>query len=314
MSTPFVHSARELAILLAAYRPPHASIEAILRPSLKYPLGSAQADIIAMAAGLKPLMRSTLTPEQARNTMARYRHLRFHGLITNDPVRQGGVLLYLGLDRARVLAAARADAGKDDVELGRLLGYPYCCVEAFQALPQPHTAAAVLHARFRDFHGVGYYRLNCIDLHVFHYVPWLPCSPNCELSRRYADAVATSLPALASRVATVPWNVDITGFVERVDSALAAHRLHVFDGVQVSIEGRPSENGVERETAWATAADRHPDASLSSDEGKAIACLVSRINAGWSIAVSDHTMLIDGHPVFRAHHLFLAKFGKGLAL
>lgn len=263
-----------------------------------------------MAAGLKPLLRSTLTREQARDVLSRYRHLRLHGLIVDDPVRPGGVLLYLGFERARVLAAAKADQTKDDRELGRLLGYPRCCVDAYQAIPEPRSTATVQYERFATFTGRGYHRLNGIDLHVFHYVPWFPCSPTCDLSRRYADAVATCLPILAPRVAQLPEDVDLERFVSEVDDALAAHRLHALGGVQVSLDGQVSDEALQVRAAWATAADRPPSVRPSSDEANAVACLLRLLRVGCSVRVAADTLFVDGVAVVQTPYLFLASFDR----
>lgn len=310
MPAPFVHTPRDLSSLLAGEGPPLADDDAPPRPQLAYPLGSAQADVVAMAAGIKPLSRSTLSPEQARRAIARYRHLGFRGLVAEDPVNHGGARLYLGPDLARAHAAAKADAAKDDVELGRLLGYPRCCVEAFLAVAEPRTTAAVQHARFRGLRGAGHPRLNCIDLHVFHYVPWIPCSPTCALSTRYADAIARAIPTIGPRALQLRPDVDLAGFVAQIDRALAAHRLHVFADVQVSLEGTADADGVTRARAWATALDRHPDAALSAEAREAVARLVQRVNAGQRVAVTDETLWIDGHAIARSRHMFLARFAR----
>lgn len=316
MTVPLVRSPRELAAHLATLAPTDPAALALdlrtaFEPRIYYPLGSAQADVVAVVAGLKPMLRSTLSHDEARRTLERYRHLGLHGLITDEdpdePVRHGEARLYLGRDRPRILAAARADAAKEDRELGQLLGYPRCCVEAFLQAPRPHTAAAVLHAAFGSVRAPAPARLNCLDLHVFHYLPWFPCGPTCELSRRYADAAARLLPNLAPRVARLRDDVDVSGFIKDVDQALAAHRLHVFSGVQLSLTGELVGGTIHIASVWATAADRHHTV-LPPDEQEATARLFHCVKPGCTVGVSRQTLIIDGRLIARAPHLFLALF------
>lgn len=317
MTVPLVRSPRELAAHLATLAPIDptalaAGLRTALEPRIYYPLGSAQADVVAVVAGLKPVLRSTLSHDEARRTLERYRHLGLHGLITDEdpdePVRHGEARLYLGRDRSRILAAARADAAKEDRELGQLLGYPRCCVEAFLQVLRPHTAAAVLHAAFGNIRTPAPARLNCLDLQVFHYLPWFPCGPTCELSQRYADAVARLLPTLAPRVARLRDDVDVDTFVEDIDQVLAAHRLYIFAGVQLSLTGVLVGEVVRVTSVWATAADRHRGSIQSADEQEATVRLLHCLSPGCTITVTGHLLAVDGRPTVRSSHLFLALF------
>lgn len=309
--TSLVTSPREL---LAALPPGPARATAGAPPPY-YPLGSAQAELFALIAGLKPVVRSTLGMAHARATAAFYR--KNHGLhailVGDDPharVRHGEARLYLGRDRARLLAAAAAERANDDHALGRLLGYPRCCVDAFLRVTQPRTTAAVLHATFGAHPGPGHPRLNCIDHHIFHYLPWLPCTPICPLSQRHADAVAAAIPALVPQLLPDRPGLDIPGFLRRIDRALGAHRLHIFPGVQLSLDGSITGDHITVDAAWSSADDRHPGAPSDPDAAAATARLLTQIAPGSALSVTHHdsTLHIDGRPLLRAPQLFLARF------
>lgn len=103
---------------------------------------------VAMAAGLKPASRVTVEPGEADEAAERARERGLH-VERRGPVSLAGrspvVLLYLSRDPALALGLAEAEtplvrpgeppsaeeAAAAHARLGRLLGFPACCVDAF---------------------------------------------------------------------------------------------------------------------------------------------------------------------------------------
>lgn len=158
---------------------------------------------IGFRLGLKPALR--LCP--GTELVAQRIRAEARGLATRVHNGRGGrEILYIARDEERAAALAEAETrslGGTDAsfeghrELGRLLGYPRCCVEAFiTRLDQAASSSvgtgedyqAVEHALGRTLNAHG--RLNPAPLDgqsslVSHY----PCRFDCELSLRYAEAI-----------------------------------------------------------------------------------------------------------------------------
>jgi len=175
--------------------------------------GAHDADYIALRAGLKPIVRE-LTTRSAWPALRR--RIEVAGLawrLGEEPVTPaaGGGLLRTG-GSGRVVAVGAHEEAQDDVlrleaattgegsdpediaAIGRLLGYPSCCVEAFVALhPLRDNRAAVADAagRTERFEPL----LNNVQLTLPRHVPWFPCRYDCPDSLRYAGAVDALLPA-----------------------------------------------------------------------------------------------------------------------
>jgi len=164
---------------------------------------SPHIEYIAFRVGLKPALR--LAPGRG---LARERtRAEAQGLATR--VRVGGSgreLLYIARDERRATALSEAEAlslcGTDASieghrELGRLLGYPRCCVDAFvtrlaDLQPQAHDASedylAVHDAlgRTKIAHG----RLNPTPRGgESTLISYYPCRFDCTLSLRYGEAL-----------------------------------------------------------------------------------------------------------------------------
>ncbi|MDP1823168.1 MAG: DUF483 domain-containing protein [Archangium sp.] len=297
-----------------------ARVEATARP-LAYALGSGEADEVALFAGLKPLLRQVLPAAELPAARARFGRL---GLALGETSHRvsgpstGGTVLFVGRDERRVREAIACEASADhDLELGRLLGYPRCCVEAYLELPPPRHNVDAFHRAFaasRQFAP----RLNCLDLSIFHFISWLPCSFDCATSKAWADAVAHHLTARhgqflgGARGASpppCPPGCRHERFVAEVDLALGAHRLLAFEDVQVSITG-PLEDGVlEVGRAWPSARDRHPQAPLNEQAREASARLAALVARARGVFVRDGALFADGVPIFQARDARLFPFG-----
>lgn len=241
-----------------------------------YPLGSGQAEELALSAGLKPVVRQLLRPHEMDAALARIararlavrvadkRYLRRGSILfdTDDP--SGVTPVFFGRDAGRVEAAAAAEletSGDEGTrELGRLLGYPRCCVEAFLDVPVPRTNLEVARAALARTAGTPLPRLNALDFGVFHYLPWSPCSFDCEPSARYADAVAERVDRFDG------------AFRRAIDGALASRRWMLDDDVQVSLRAVGSTL-----EAWPTAIDRHPSSVLSDAAAARVSSLLREL-------------------------------------
>lgn len=313
-----------------------ARVAAAERP-LPYPLGSGEADEVALFAGLKPLVRQLLPPDGVAAARARLAPLGLalaEAATGGTPVARRGSredpglrALFVARDPALAREAARLEASPDhDRELGRLLGYPGCCVEAYLEIPAPRRNAAVASAAWARTREAGRWpraRLNVLDLAVFHYLSWLPCTLACAPSLAYADAVAAHLArrhgqflgaaAGAPSEPACPSGCRHQAFVADVDAALSAHRLLLLEDVQVSLTGDLEGGAVRVVRAWATARDRHPAARLEAGALEAVARLQAVIAAGAVVAIepgpAGGVLLVDGRPLLATPDAALVTFG-----
>ncbi|MGM0576056.1 MAG: DUF6918 family protein [Myxococcota bacterium] len=294
--------------------------------SIAYPMGSGEAEEAALVAGLKPVVRQAMPAARVAETRRRLESL---GLTVVDaaPGEILGLaphLLFAGRDADRVAAAAACEqeAGPGhERRIGALLGYPPCCLEAFLAAPRPRTNVALARRALAATEGPCAGRLNMLDLGVFHYVSWQPCSFDCAPSREYADAVAAlirheygqAVHAGAPGGVRCPPGCQHERFVEAIDEALGAHRLWLADDVQVSLTGPFVDGALEMGRVWPTARDRHPDARLSPEARDAVARVLVVLRRGRRLAVRDGALFVDGARVLRVVNATLFPFGSDAA-
>lgn len=291
-ATPHPNDAGSEEALASARR------EIAARP-LTYPLGSGQAEEIALVAGLRPAIRQLLSASDAAAAEARFARLGLVCVAAERPLgpTRGGVTvsptspdavripLFVGRDRGYLEAACAAEIAQDDeghLSLGRSLGYPRCCVEAFIAAAPPRRSARVLSGTLAATQGALEPLLNVLDLDVFHFVSWFPCSFACAHTKRYAAAVH----ALVSRRHPT--------FARAAVQALSAHRLVLTDGVQLSLSGACEGEGVRLDAVWPTARDRHPRSTLEPSETEAVARALVRLRKTSTLTVSRGRWVLDG--------------------
>lgn len=230
--------------------------------------GSGEAELVALVAGLKPLVRQELDGEalEAQRERVATLGLRlFTGATVGSRTR-----VFLARDEAVAREAIAAETHNDDATMGRLLGYPACCVEAFTAMPEhwlPRqrwfrrrtnlALAQAAAARTKMFHG----RLNSVDLHLFHYVAWTPCAYDCAPSLAYANAVAHELSRRPHGWLGPLEEKGAAAFVARADALLSARRL-VWREAQVSFTVNERGDVVD---AWPTSRD-HPRRVISREQ------------------------------------------------
>jgi hypothetical protein len=291
--------------------------DAAARP-LDYPVGSGQGEELALAAGLRPMIRQLLSVrviEGAARRFARFGFVtgvvpRVYGpthdgwdetLESFDAADPGArQAMFVGRDRAQVEEAVAREMEKSDDDLGRLLGYPRCCTEAFLETSRQRRNMELYAAALGRTRGRCHPRLNGLDFAVFHYISWSPCSFDCPLSIRYADAVAARLTPRHG------------AFVEGVDRALGAGRLVLLDEVQLSIRGRTDEAGIHPDQVWATARDRHPSVPLDPGALEAVARALALVRGASRLAVSDEGLRVDGELIDETPGALWVPFGESV--
>lgn len=250
------------------------------------PIGSGEAEEIALRRGWKPVLRQILAADQAQFARARFERDGFLTLrMEADTISSttgssryrhvdgertaGRVILFVGRDASGLAAAAGAEqrAGKGDAELGAILGFPSCCIEAFVRVPQPRPTVALLRAALAQTSGPGDFRLNVCELRMFHYLSWIPCSFRCPRSVEYASRIETELrtehPAYAAVVA----------------GRLSATRLFLHPQVQLSMRGRTSGRTFVVDSVWPSVHDLPPDVRLDSEAREATARLLVAVRS-----------------------------------
>jgi len=290
-----------------------ARAEALSRP-IYYPFGSGESDEIALLAGLRPLIRQLLSDDELALTSrfaergcvverAPLDYVRTsHGWAPGDDVPGTARRpVFIGRDRGRVLAAIACEldqSNEADLELGRLLGYPRCCVEAFVESAKVRKNPDTIRAALSRTGGSISPRLNVLDLAVFHWVSWYPCAFDCSLSLRYAETVAG---IVAAREPT---------FAGAIESALGRHRLMLLEGVQVSIDGVWDGRLLAIESVYPTARDRHGRAMLSADELAAVAAITALLRQSRTLSVEGDAIMVDGRTIALPCRPVLVPFGR----
>ena len=170
--------------------------------------------------------------------------------------RQTIVYAARSLDRAEaVRAAEQATLATDSSvsrieshrELGRLLGYPRCCVDAFLSVTSAFDVPGasyqgrdedVLHAQGALARTAGHphARLNPLLLSSrIRLVTFYPCRYDCEPALRYADALSTAI-ARKDRAAAL-----------QLDAALACEVILAANGARALVER--ADDGTRRAAA-----------------------------------------------------------------
>lgn len=183
--------------------------------------GLPPQDLLAVIAGLKPLARCGLRPGERQAGALLARLARAAGLSARvyRSSREGGGRMALfgraGPVKSFPLAIRSKDAGK----MGRLLGYPACCVGTFLATASRHPAAVLS----RSGPGPHSYLTNFLyNLHSrtpgpsrelermlaggypameAYLLPWIPCRFDCAPSLDYAGRVAGLLAQVEPEMA-----------------------------------------------------------------------------------------------------------------
>jgi hypothetical protein len=224
----------------------------------RHPAGflTGKVHVLGVLAGVRPCGRLALPPDAAHRALARLSRLGLRTAIVaaaqvpgdidtaHDPAgsvahvffsRDGSASRAADLERRFSAAeASGAPMGTDTFSraMGRLLGYPACCVDAFLAAG-PGTATDDLvraaHGRSRRFH----WALNPLDARsTFPLVAHIPCRYDCESSVAQALALHGMLDSLYPFLGETARRV-----LQRPLLHAGGARIVAFDGV-VDGDGR----------------------------------------------------------------------------
>jgi hypothetical protein len=272
--------ARDPAIELTAAPGPVAPL-----PELRVP---GPMELWAFAAGVKPVVFLTVEPEREAAIVARCagahverRPRRVEADArdrwTDDRSRGAPrVELYIARDPrlARRAAQLQADGDptRDAVELGALLGYPRCCVDAFVAQPDraDNTRNRYL-AAARTSAGAAPWPWPLNELHA-RMIPFYPCSYRCAAAVAFAEAALDALDAAHP------------GARAQVQAALARPVLYLDHGRQIWLTG-------EATIATTIAAARYRAVDVVGDD-PATHALASVIAAGDRLALTADALAI----------------------
>jgi hypothetical protein len=265
------------------------------------PLGSAEAEAIALRNGWKPVLREMLDESQLDARRAAFEREGFEtslgqrfvthaaGRIDRSGTRKadGGterVVLFVGRDENALREAAQLerDATLNDRRLGELLGYPRCCVDAFVGTPRPRTAMQLLRAAQRRTVGLGDALLDVADLRAFHFVPWTPCTFRCAPSIEYAARIDAWLGRHHPE------------FARDVRVRLRATRLVLHADVQIAIRGHWESDVFVVERAVPASQFHPPNVRLPPESYEATARLLVALQRAGSLRRLDDTLAIDG--------------------
>jgi hypothetical protein len=147
-------------------------------------LPRVESELWGFRAGLKPVAFLKVAPERAAAVLATFGPLH---LERRD--RGAWVELYLSHDPAsarRAMELQSADPSAHLRELGALLGYPRCCVEAFAAQPHRGDDAQNRRATFARTPPGGEPWPWPLDNLVVMPVPFFPCTYRCEPALAWA--------------------------------------------------------------------------------------------------------------------------------
>ena len=116
----------------------------------------------------------------------------------------GSFMVHLGRDIGAVFVAREADLSGDDVELGKALGVPDCCIGAFVRNAEEAADAQNDFTLFACVSTCGEpdpWVINCAQYFGYGLVSHFPCSMNCEKTAAIAKAAARLLHDRASEIA-----------------------------------------------------------------------------------------------------------------
>lgn len=289
------------------------------RPLPSTGFGSAGVELVALKTGLKPLVRQLLS--DADLEAMRNRGLP-PGLFFEVARRkfQSRRVVFFSFDRQRAREGARLEITRfSEKEMGLLLGFPPCCIAAFQSVPDGlfprRTNMALIRAAAKRTSGPWAPRLNVLNQHALHYLSHWPCRFDCAPSLAFTNQMADALRARHAGWASEPSpcqpDCKLELALNALDETLQAHRLVFREEVQVSIRGRFEGTELQIESAWPTYRDDVTPLNLRSDEEKeaALTATAAIINAG-RIELRDGTLWLGGKAAFRCPGAVLAPFGQ----
>jgi len=190
------------------------------------------------------------------------------------------------LERAYVNAEEGARPMGADVfarAMGRILGYPDCCVQAFVDAGSTATTTDLLRAAFKRSRAFDW-RLNCLDPRSpLTLVPHVPCSFDCRPSRELAHRIAGSLTGIFPYLDGTAGNL------------LGRTVLFVDADRCVAFTGEPDSDG---QGLTYTVADRlgaRPPAGTGPDKSRFQREVMSALWSGDRLRVEGHCLSVFHH-------------------
>ena len=254
-------------------------------PTLEVQLPPEPLELWSFRAGQKPVAFLTVAPDEEARTLApfgdvhvvrRERRVAIGPQDAWDDRRDRGaprIELYVSKERGLAERAAQLQAEGDPSagvhELGALMGYPPCCVEAFAALPDRSNNTAHRYAAAGRT-GAGPWPAPLSNLFVV-LLPWFVCRYDCAASGQRAEG------ALAALEAAHP------GARARLEAALGRPVLYFTHDHQVVLDGEALQDGAALRVRYRTAARPSGTARLGALGGV--------VAAGDELAL-DHERLV----------------------
>lgn len=253
---------------------------------------SGRVSLLAVAEGVRPAGRAVVDPADLPEQVALIRQAGLVHEVVEDPppdrdrARSGDVHVFFArdLEAARRVADiersfVRAERGPTPMgpaafarEMGRALGYPECCIEAFVA-SGPNATTDDLHRQAHARSHAFRWPLNCLDpASPFPLIPHVPCrfdcGPSLAMARAVFDRLDRLFPGLRGTAETLlgrpvlvlgrSWAAAITGDVVEAPGTVdyvAVDRLgppwpgrrgrEVFEALVLGRRVRVVERGVE---------------------------------------------------------------------
>ncbi len=247
-------------------------------------------ELWAFRAGFKPVVFLTVAPAAVEQTMAwfgdvhcerRERRVSVGAQDRWTDRRDQGearVELYLSNDRDLAQRAAYLQAEVDPteaiLELGQLVGYPPCCVEAFAEQDDRANNSLNRYASWRRTVASGAtlsrpwpWQLN--NLHTV-VAPFYPCSYRCERALLWANA------ALAEMAREYP------GETERLKQLLSLPVLYFDHDHQLVLDGEVTDRGA-----------TYRDVTLSRELLPGFGALATVIGSGDRLVLDDRELVVD---------------------
>lgn len=283
----------------APVAPPPGLLREVRTRALKYPLGSGQAEEAALFARIKPAVRQHLDPEQLA-VKKEYFEKRgfvtevFHRDVHGDMMQHGGQgiwILFVARDGATLRELLAAEATPDGFvsdqqtrDLGGLLGFPPCCIEAFIACKSPRDDFALGARALAHTEGPGLAWLNMLSFSIFHLISWTPCSFRCPSSAAYAERLVALLrPTMGP-------------FLREIHAALGSARIFLSPDVQLSAQVEPCEGGWRLRKVWPAMLHAHHSMTLEPPDERNTARALFEARMASTLQVRGEDLWLDGEP------------------
>ena len=277
-------------------------------PSFRVPTPEEPLELWPFLAGKKPVAFLTALPADASRLAAYFagahverRERRVHtgpqdAWIDRRDLGEARVELYISRDPAAAALAARLQTEGDPSaslrEIGELMGYPPCCVEAFAARSDRSNNTRNRYATVARTPDDGAWPWELNNLHTM-LIPCYPCSYACGAARELAASALTAMDAAHP------------GTRRAIGELLARPALYFDHERQIVLHGEASGD-----TA------RFTGTSVPEGSPRDFAAFAGAIGAGDELTLTDEALVVRaaGRAILRLRRTdpglgFLARFG-----